>query len=91
MNNVLLSSLPQQKQAQSVVDTKRNEPKECVGVGDSHTREQTDEVVGESPVVGGVCEQRIVFGEVFLTQRAAKLRPHNGRDARRSTSSFVSS
>jgi len=99
VNNVLVSSLPQQKQAQSVADEKRSKPKRCgvgdshtreqtnepkkCGVGDSHTREQTDEVVCDPPVVGGVCEQRVVFGEVFLTQRAAKLRPHNGRDARR--------
>ena len=57
MNKMLVSSLPQQKQAQSVADEKRSKPKEC-GVGD--------------PPVVGVCEQRVVFGEVFLTQRAAK-------------------
>jgi len=71
VNNVLLSSLPQQKQ--SVADGKRNNSPVVDDVC-----ERTD-----PPVVGGVCEQRVVFGEVFLTQRAAKLRPHNGRDARR--------
>ena len=98
MNNCLLPPLPHQtEQAWSPADPKRSLVDEAKGVRATHTkcvppvdsgacatRALCERSVCDDDLMGGMCDtSHNMWGEVFLTQRAAKLHPHNGRDAKR--------